>query len=63
MAEAHKLPTSNNWVSLALFTNVSNSSKLRSDAVSGRIQAILLDPTLVCVPPLIELAALYTVYQ
>lgn len=35
------------WVSLALFTGVSNSSWLRSEAASGRIEAALLDPTMV----------------
>ena len=49
MAETHKLPGSEYCVSLALFTDVSNAGKLRSEATSGRIKAALLDPTLVSV--------------
>ena len=47
MAESHEVPTLNCWISLALFTNVSNAAQLRSEATSGRIEAVLLDPTLV----------------
>ena len=35
------------WVTLLLFQDVSNAGKLRVEAVSGGIQAALLDPTLV----------------
>ena len=47
MAESYKLPTLDRWVTLALFTDVSNAGKLRSEATSGGIMAALLDPTLV----------------
>lgn len=35
------------WVSLGLFTGVTNSARLRNEAASGKIQAALLDPTMV----------------
>ncbi len=35
------------WVSLGLFTDVSNTSWLRNEATSGRMEAALLDPSLV----------------
>lgn len=47
MAETYQLPTLEYWISLALFTNVSNAAKLRCDASSGKIEAVLLDPSLV----------------
>ena len=36
------------WVTLALFSEVRNASKLRSDATRGAASAAMLDPTLVC---------------
>lgn len=35
------------WVTLALFRGVKNAGRLRSDVISGKIQAALLEPTLV----------------
>ena len=51
MAESHKVPTVNRRITLALFTNVSNAAQLRGEASSGRIEAVLLDPTLVSAHP------------
>ena len=60
MAESFKLPTLDCWVSLALFTDVSNAGKLRSDATSGDVKATLLDTTLVSAHP--RVANVSTVY-
>lgn len=60
MAETYKLPTAEYWISLALFTNVSNAGKLRSEATSGRIEAALLDPTLVGAQRLLYMLYKYT---
>ena len=35
------------WVTLVLFRGVRNAARLRIDATRGKIQAALLDPTLV----------------
>jgi len=35
------------WVTLALFRRVKNAGRLRGDVTSGKIQAALLEPTLV----------------
>ena len=51
MAESHEVPALNCWISIALFTNVSNAAQLRGEATSGRIEAVLLDPTLVSAHP------------
>ncbi len=46
--EVYRLPcAAEEYVSLALYTNVSNARKLKSLATSGHMQASLLEPTLV----------------
>lgn len=35
------------YISLGLFLNVSNAGYLRREAAAGRLEAVLLDPTLV----------------
>lgn len=47
MARSYAVPASTRWINLALFTNVSNAAQLRSEATSGKLEAVLLDPTLV----------------
>lgn len=37
----------NAFISLGLFLEVSNARQLRSEAASGQLEAVLLDPTLV----------------
>ena len=59
MAESHEVPALNCWISIALFTNVSNAAQLRGEATSGRIEAVLLDPTLVSAHPQISSVAIY----
>ena len=51
MAESHEVPTVNCRITLALFTNVSNAAQLRGEALSGKVKAVLLDPTLVSAHP------------
>ncbi|KAL5506148.1 hypothetical protein EMCRGX_G007727 [Ephydatia muelleri] len=38
------------WITLALFADVRNASKLRSDATNGAVSAAMLDPTLLTSP-------------
>ena len=48
MAETHRVPcVEETWVSLGLFSDVSNASWLRGEATGGRLEAALLDPSLV----------------
>lgn len=50
MVEVHQVMCceEETWVSLGLFSNVSNASWLRDEATSGRMLATLLDPSMVC---------------
>jgi len=46
--EVHKATAEDSaFISLGLFLNVKNAGKLRSEAASGKLGAVLLDPTLV----------------
>ena len=49
MAETYKMRCceKDTWITLGLFFDVSNSAWLRSEATSGRVEAALLDPSLV----------------
>lgn len=49
MAETHCVPccVQETWVSLGLFSDVSNASWLRGEATGGRLEAALLDPSMV----------------
>lgn len=49
MAETFRLQNCSKkcWVTLLLFKDVSNAGKMRAEAVSGGVQAALLDPKLV----------------
>ena len=49
MAETYRVPCceKDTWVTLGLFTDVVNASWLRGEAVGGKLEAALLDPSMV----------------
>ena len=55
--ETYKVKTceEETWVSLGLFTDVGNSSWIRNEATGGRMEAAVLDPSLVKKKPQIPI--------
>ena len=49
MVETHRVTCceTETWVTLGLFSDVSNAGRLKNEATSGKVEAALLEPSLV----------------